>query len=415
MKNDNEIKVEPQAGKSWRNWRKMAPILGMIGLLLAFLVTTIFLWRRQATRMGDPPARSGAGEAAKPANAYGAAVRKVEEERGEAVGNKAKINVPPELKLYKDRNRFLAIQVAESLEQKYEIPRDFAELAPAIGRNDFERLPNLGENYILYGVGLRADDELTHFDEKTGKSIPLLAGEAELDAELKSMDESLKESDGKAKTLKQELSKLPRADKQAAREMQKQIAAAQKSTDAVKKRRELITSFYKSEDNKRLMFEEYGKLAGLASRFDNRSYDLNDATGRKQFKIGLLSMLRPGARAQLEEIAASYRQKFERPLPITSLLRTREYQRVLGESGNPNAIAIDIPPHTTGLAFDIYTYYMTAGEQQFLLDEIARLERDGRLEALRENRDHIHVFAFADGKRPSEALIKEAFKFSKRK
>ena len=27
------------------------------------------------------------------------------------------------------------------------------------------------------------------------------------------------------------------------------------------------------------------------------------------------------------------------------------------------------------------------------------------MEALRENRDHIHIYAFADGRRPSEALI----------
>jgi hypothetical protein len=41
-----------------------------------------------------------------------------------------------------------------------------------------------------------------------------------------------------------------------------------------------------------------------------------------------------------------------------------------------------------------------------LLDEIARLEREGRVEALRENRHHIHVFAFADGKPPDERLVK---------
>ena len=39
---------------------------------------------------------------------------------------------------------------------------------------------------------------------------------------------------------------------------------------------------------------------------------------------------------------------------------------------------------------------------------MADLERDGRLEALRENRDHFHLFAFAQGRRPPEALIAEA-------
>jgi hypothetical protein len=36
---------------------------------------------------------------------------------------------------------------------------------------------------------------------------------------------------------------------------------------------------------------------------------------------------------------------------------------------------------------------------------VAQLEDEGRVEALRETRDHIHIFAFADGRRPAEALI----------
>jgi hypothetical protein len=36
------------------------------------------------------------------------------------------------------------------------------------------------------------------------------------------------------------------------------------------------------------------------------------------------------------------------------------------------------------------------------------MESEGRLEALRENRDHYHLFAFAGGRRPPEKLIAEA-------
>ena len=39
------------------------------------------------------------------------------------------------------------------------------------------------------------------------------------------------------------------------------------------------------------------------------------------------------------------------------------------------------------------------------MGEIARIESEGRLEALRENRDHIHVFAFAGGRPPDESMI----------
>jgi hypothetical protein len=64
-----------------------------------------------------------------------------------------------------------------------------------------------------------------------------------------------------------------------------------------------------------------------------------------------------------------------------------------------------MPPHTTGLAFDVYYYFMTAEEQSHVMGEIARLKSRGRVEALRENRSHIHVFAFADGRPPDETFI----------
>ena len=44
------------------------------------------------------------------------------------------------------------------------------------------------------------------------------------------------------------------------------------------------------------------------------------------------------------------------------------------------------------------------------MSQIARLEDEGRVEALRENLNHIHVFAFADGRRPQETLIQASLK-----
>jgi hypothetical protein len=107
------------------------------------------------------------------------------------------------------------------------------------------------------------------------------------------------------------------------------------------------------------------------------------------------------------DLAARYRAQFGRPLPITSLVRTEQYQRQLGET-NPNATRISVPPHTTGLAYDVYYHYMTGPEQDALMDMVAEDERAGRVESLRENRDHIHIFAFADGRRPPETLVAEA-------
>jgi hypothetical protein len=69
---------------------------------------------------------------------------------------------------------------------------------------------------------------------------------------------------------------------------------------------------------------------------------------------------------------------------------------------------IDVPPHTTGLAFDVYYRYMTAAEQEHVMSDIARMRAEGRLTALRELRDHFHVFVFAEGRPPPEALVREA-------
>ena len=48
---------------------------------------------------------------------------------------------------------------------------------------------------------------------------------------------------------------------------------------------------------------------------------------------------------------------------------------------------------------------MSAAEQAHVMDHLARLKDAGRIEVLRENRDHYHVFAFVDGARPNETLI----------
>ncbi len=143
----------------------------------------------------------------------------------------------------------------------------------------------------------------------------------------------------------------------------------------------------------------------MAREFGGRAYDLSDAAARKEFKVRLLSHVRPAALKVIEEVARAYREKFGRHLPVTSLVRTDEYQRRLS-TVNANATLIETAPHTTGLAFDVYYRYMTAAEQEFVMAELARLRDAGRVEALRERRDHYHVFAFLEGKPPDERLVR---------
>lgn len=391
--------------------RRFAPgprvIIVAAALAVVLLGAGLYAWKRARQPASAPgaPERTEVSPA-EPPDLERMAVRRVEEDRGQPTGNKADLEVPAELKLYKDRRRFLAVQVAEAREQKYEIPDDFADLAEMTRRGEFVTLPVFGADYVLYGVGLSADDELTYLDPKTLKSIPLFAGRAEAEAELARLDALVKESETKIRGWRDELAKLKRTERAARKELDDQISAARKEADAGKKRRDLIDDYYKDAARAETMGAEFRRLSEAARDFGGRAYDLADAAGRKAFKVSLLSSLRPGARERLEAIARPYRQKFDRPLPVTSLIRTVEYQRVLGDAGNPNAIRINVPPHTTGLAFDIYTFYMAADEQQFLLDEIARLEKEGLVEALREQRNHIHVFAFADARPPDEKLIK---------
>jgi hypothetical protein len=389
--------------------RKFGVIGAAILLFTALAIAGLYQLKRGSNSSPRPaPENVGGGSIVSAVDPHRLATQKVEEDRGEPTGNKAEIKVPTELKLYQDRRRFLAIQVAEWREQKYEIPKDFFDLAAMTRRGEFNALPTLTPDYILYGVGLKADDELTHYDEKVRESIPLFGGEAELEQEIGRLNNSLQEYETRIRELKNDATGPGKNDRDSRREALDQIERARKSAAAAKSRRDLIDSYYKNADRRQMLFGKYQKLVELAGNFDGQAYDLGNGDARQKFKVHLLSALRPPARVQLEEIARAYREKFNRPLPVTSLVRTIEYQRRLGEAGNPNAIQIDVPPHTTGLAFDIYTYYMTAAEQQFLMDEIARLEKEGRLEALRENRFHIHVFAFADMKPPGERLIKES-------
>ncbi|HEY6045185.1 MAG TPA: DUF5715 family protein, partial [Pyrinomonadaceae bacterium] len=121
-------------------------------------------------------------------------------------------------------------------------------------------------------------------------------------------------------------------------------------------------------------------------------------------KINLLRALRPQAMKVLEEIAEKYHASFNRRLPVSSLVRPEQYQHALRKV-NRNAVLIDTPPHSTGLAFDIDYRYMSSAEQAFLMTELARLEDEGRIEVLRERTANYHVFVFMNGTRPSDELI----------
>ncbi|MGI8788592.1 MAG: DUF5715 family protein [Pyrinomonadaceae bacterium] len=147
--------------------------------------------------------------------------------------------------------------------------------------------------------------------------------------------------------------------------------------------------------------EGYQALATLAANFDGQKYDLNDGANRRQMKIRLLRMFHPSALKILNELGSAYFQKFGRPLKVTSLTRSLEYQYELTKS-NSNAFKGATPPHTTGCTFDLAYLQMTAEEQNFVMAKLAEFESRGSSDSLREVgvAPCIHTFVYPDGKPP---------------
>jgi hypothetical protein len=121
---------------------------------------------------------------------------------------------------------------------------------------------------------------------------------------------------------------------------------------------------------------KYQILSQLASNFSGQKYDLNNPGDRKQMRMRLLRMFNPHAKPILKELADAYFAKFGRPLRVTSLTRSMDYQILLNR-GNPNSFKVRgadaLPPHTSGCAFDLARKHMTAEEQNFVMQKLAEM------------------------------------------
>ena len=131
----------------------------------------------------------------------------------------------------------------------------------------------------------------------------------------------------------------------------------------------------------------------LASNYNGQKYDINNPSDRIQMKRRLLRMFHPDAKAVLDEIAKAYFEEFKRPLKITSLTRSLQYQFDLSRATS-NAFRGATPPHSTGRTFDIAYMQMTAKEQNFIMAKFAEFARAGRVLPLHERGQTpcIHTF-----------------------
>ncbi len=296
------------------------------------------------------------------------------------------------------------MQIAEWRKHRLQTPHDFAELAGLIKKGELVEVPALGKAHILYGVGLSASDgQFTHYDKDSGDSVPLFGSDAELQLEHADIERSVEQLKQSEVDLKKQLAAVPRRDRELAKKLRTEIAENGRSVADFKQKRGLLDRFYKNSTLREIISKEYESIASLALEYGT-GHSLSDPNGRKALKVRMLSYLRPAALRAMGDLAKVYQDKFGRPLAITSLVRPDEYQRQLRES-NPNATLIEVPPHSTGLAFDVYYRYLTAAEQQFVMAELARLRDAGKIAVLRENANHFHIFVFIDGTPPTEELI----------
>jgi hypothetical protein len=334
------------------------------------------------------------------AAAWQEAVDKVKADRG-AEGAGA-IEIPPELKHYPERYWFLATQVAEIAKYQVHPCQDYVDLAASVERGEMVAVPWVTDTFVLFGVGAKADDSVfTRFEDDHELG---LYNETEL-------TETYQQLEGKRTTLQNEVAslksqslKLTKRDQSRQRDLQKQIGQREQELKDIEEQKSLLDQFYKQTDSRQRLTREYESLQTLARNFRGRSYNIDVPADREALKISLLSSLRPQAFKILEEIASSYHRQFDRPLPISSLVRPEQYQHALHRV-NRNAVVIDTPPHSTGLAFDIDYRYMSSAEQTFVMSELARIKREGRIEVIRERNANYHVFAFFNGVRPSDELI----------
>jgi len=331
-------------------------------------------------------------------------LEKVKEDRGKT-GNVA-LEIPTQLRHYEDRHWFLATQVAEV--KKFNVPsvQDFVDLAAMIQRGDMVSVPAVTDTYILFGVGARVDGGV--FNRYVANQNIELNDEAGLREAYARLESAHAKLERNTSDLQTQLAALKKGARTKQDELQKEITARTQELKSNDKDKAQLEQYYGqsygSPQSGQKLLRDYESLQALSRNFRGRSFNLDDSSDRQALKIYLLSSLRPQALKILEEVAKAYHDKFDRPLPVSSLVRPEQYQHALRKV-NRYAVLIDTPPHSTGLAFDIDYRYMSGAEQNFLMTELARMKDEGRIEVIRERGANYHVFAFIDGQRPSDDLI----------
>lgn len=87
---------------------------------------------------------------------------------------------------------------------------------------------------------------------------------------------------------------------------------------------------------------QFQALSRLANDFEGQKYDLNNPRHRKQMRIRLLRMFNKRALPILQELASTLFNEFKKPLRVTSLTRSMDYQISLNKN-NANSFKVRGP------------------------------------------------------------------------
>jgi hypothetical protein len=341
------------------------------------------------------------------ADLWARSVEKLKEDRSVDADSAVAIEIPTELRHYSDRHWFLAAQVAEVRKFNLQSCQDYVDLASMIERGELVTLPAVTDTYILYGVGAKADDGV--FSRYIDDQSIELYDENELRAAYEKLETERAKLQTERSGFQSQLGARKKVDRTRRAELQKEITAREQELKANQEEKALLDQSYGRTESREELWRDFGSLQKLAKNFGGRSFNLDAAADRQALRVSMLSSIRPQALRILEEVAKNYHDKFSRPLPVSSLVRPEQYQHALRKV-NRNAVLIDTPPHSTGLAFDIDYRYMSGAEQNFIMAQLARMKNEGRIEAIRERNANYHVFVFIDGKRPSDELITASLK-----
>jgi len=374
----------------------------LLALFILSLTAGVIAWAVLRFTPRRSHSANGASARLNPIDLWNSGVQKAKEDRGEPAGAGAAVAVPPQLKHYSDNHWFLATQIAEVRKLNITTCQDFVDLARLLARREIVPVPLATETYILLGVGANADGSaFRRFQDD--HSVGLYDA-TQLKTEYTRIANASVDTQKAIADLQSQLRNLKSRDRGQRADLQKQSSGRNQKLASLREEKAQLDQVYGNAQTRDQLLADYQELQTLAKDFGGRSYDLDEETDRQALKINMLSSLRPPAFKVLEQIARAYHDRFSRPLPVSSLTRPEEYQHVLHRT-NRNAVIIDTPPHSTGLAFDIDYRYMSAAEQSFLMNELARMKDEGAIEVLRERNANYHVFVFLDGQRPSDDLI----------